>query len=382
MTFLLALALVITRRQGLTIFLRAAAAALLVPSLAVVIIALGAELLDVSASPITLPVIAVVVAAVLPTTGLIASALVKNGLSEGARPRRPALDRDLDARHGCDRRHSRLRPRCRRAGDGVPGVRHHRHRRGRHGDLGRPSLRLDRRGSRLDRRALDRPRHPRRLGDRHRALRAAAGTRRGRRRGDPGRPRPEGRRRPLRDRPRCRRRVVAGRARDRRVGNGCGASRGARSACWPGPRSCSGSVRLIKGGSEDKPNRFLPLRRPTLVIAIAAAASGAIQGIRYGSGVEELPSFLDPTYVMLTVLAFALVATALAARRRTRRGHGTRSSRGAGALVVPGRRGLPGRGPDERDQPDAARHLDRVVAHDGAARPAGRDRRSGLERVP
>ena len=85
-TFLLALALVITRRPGLTIFLRAAAAAILVPSLAVVIIALGAELLDVSASPITLPVIAVVVAAVLPTTGLIASALVKNGLSEaGAR---------------------------------------------------------------------------------------------------------------------------------------------------------------------------------------------------------------------------------------------------------------------------------------------------------
>ena len=106
-------------------------------------------------------------------------------------------------------------------------------------------------------------------------------------------------------------------------------SRGGRSACWPGRRSCWRSGPLIKGGSEEKPNRFLPLRRPTLVIAIAAAASGAIQGIRYGSGVEDLPSFLDPTYVMLTVLAFALVATALAA------GAGRVAVTGPGAREVP-----------------------------------------------
>ncbi|CAN5368422.1 hypothetical protein BH11ACT3_BH11ACT3_10120 [soil metagenome] len=81
-TFALALALLLTRREGMTRLLRTGAATLLVPSLAVVIISLGAQVLEVSGSPITLPVIAVIVACVLPSTGLIASALVRHGISD------------------------------------------------------------------------------------------------------------------------------------------------------------------------------------------------------------------------------------------------------------------------------------------------------------
>jgi hypothetical protein len=81
-TFALALALLVTRRPGLTRFLRATAAALLVPALAVVVICLGAQMLAVSASPITLPIIAIIVACTLPSTGLIEVALVHRGLDE------------------------------------------------------------------------------------------------------------------------------------------------------------------------------------------------------------------------------------------------------------------------------------------------------------
>ena len=79
-TFALALTLVVSRRPGVTVFLRAAAAALLVPALAVVVICLGAQVLAVSASPSTLPVIATIVAVVLPNTGRIAEALIRHGL--------------------------------------------------------------------------------------------------------------------------------------------------------------------------------------------------------------------------------------------------------------------------------------------------------------
>ena len=79
--FLLILALVITRRSGLTGFLRVASAALLVPSLSVVVLAVAAQFLQVSASPIALPIIAVIVAVTLPTAGLVASALERRGLS-------------------------------------------------------------------------------------------------------------------------------------------------------------------------------------------------------------------------------------------------------------------------------------------------------------
>ena len=78
--FLLALTLLITRRPGLGIVLRMIAAGLLVPSLAVVVICLGAQVLLGSASPVTLPIIAVLVAIVLPGTGLIGSLLGKRGI--------------------------------------------------------------------------------------------------------------------------------------------------------------------------------------------------------------------------------------------------------------------------------------------------------------
>ncbi|MCA0217979.1 MAG: hypothetical protein LCH43_11580 [Actinobacteria bacterium] len=80
-TFALLLAIMLTRRPGLTLVIRAGAAALLVPALAVVVICLGAQVLSVSASPITLPVIAVIVACTLPATGLIAAAVAAQGVS-------------------------------------------------------------------------------------------------------------------------------------------------------------------------------------------------------------------------------------------------------------------------------------------------------------
>ncbi len=79
-TFLLALTLLFTTRPGLNRFVRSLAAALLVPSLAVVVVCLGAQLLAVSASPVTLPIIAVIVACTLPSTGLIRAALERRGI--------------------------------------------------------------------------------------------------------------------------------------------------------------------------------------------------------------------------------------------------------------------------------------------------------------
>ena len=91
--FLLALTLTTTRRAGLTLALRALAAGLLVPALAVVIISLGAQVLAVSASPITLPVIAVIVAVTLPSTGLIGAALIRHGIADAtARAARIAIE--------------------------------------------------------------------------------------------------------------------------------------------------------------------------------------------------------------------------------------------------------------------------------------------------
>ncbi|TFD57663.1 hypothetical protein E3T39_12795 [Cryobacterium suzukii] len=78
--FLLALTLLNTRRAGLGIVLRFIAASLLVPSLAVVVICLGAQVLLGSASPVTLPVIAALVAIVLPSTGLIGRVLGRRGI--------------------------------------------------------------------------------------------------------------------------------------------------------------------------------------------------------------------------------------------------------------------------------------------------------------
>ncbi|SIT84199.1 SCO7613 C-terminal domain-containing membrane protein [Microbacterium sp. RU33B] len=69
--FALALTLVITSRPGLGIAVRSLAAAVLVPSVAVVVVCLGAQLLAGSGSPVVLPVIAVVVAIVLPTTDTV-----------------------------------------------------------------------------------------------------------------------------------------------------------------------------------------------------------------------------------------------------------------------------------------------------------------------
>ena len=78
--FLLALTLLLTTRPGLNRFVRSLAAAILVPSVAVVVVCLGAQLLAVSASPVTLPIIAVIVACTLPSTGLIRAAVERRGI--------------------------------------------------------------------------------------------------------------------------------------------------------------------------------------------------------------------------------------------------------------------------------------------------------------
>lgn len=83
-TFALALTLLLTNRPGLTTAVRTAAAAILVPSLAVVVICVGAYYLATSASPITLPIIAVIVAVVLPLTARIEVALISLGRSDVA----------------------------------------------------------------------------------------------------------------------------------------------------------------------------------------------------------------------------------------------------------------------------------------------------------
>lgn len=87
--FLLALTLLVTRRAGLGVVVRTAAAGLLVPSLAVVVVCLGAQVLLGSASPVTLPVIAVIVALVLPSTLLVRAALERRGI----RPRDAGIAR-------------------------------------------------------------------------------------------------------------------------------------------------------------------------------------------------------------------------------------------------------------------------------------------------
>lgn len=81
--FVLAASLLLTRRPGLTVAVRTVAAGMLVPALAVVIVCLGAQLLPSSGSPVTLPIIATVVALAMPATPLIHGALLARGHAVG-----------------------------------------------------------------------------------------------------------------------------------------------------------------------------------------------------------------------------------------------------------------------------------------------------------
>ena len=80
--FLLAAAIVLVHRPGITVALRGFAATALVPSLAVVVINVVAVLAEKSASPITLPIVAGLVAVTLPTTGLVGVGLQRLGHAE------------------------------------------------------------------------------------------------------------------------------------------------------------------------------------------------------------------------------------------------------------------------------------------------------------
>ncbi len=75
--FLLALTLLLSARPGLALWLRVAAAGLLVPSLAVIAVSIGAEALASSGSPVVLPAIAVLVAVVLGGLGSIEAGLAR-----------------------------------------------------------------------------------------------------------------------------------------------------------------------------------------------------------------------------------------------------------------------------------------------------------------
>lgn len=78
--FSLSLTLMVTRRPGLGAALRAVCGAVLVPALAVVIVCLGAQLLSISASPVTLPVIAVLAALGLPAAAIARTVLAGRGI--------------------------------------------------------------------------------------------------------------------------------------------------------------------------------------------------------------------------------------------------------------------------------------------------------------
>lgn len=80
MMFALALTIVLTRRPGLNPAVRNIAAALLVPALAVVVTCLGAQFLETSGSPVVLPVVAVMVAVVLPCIDDLGALLVRRGV--------------------------------------------------------------------------------------------------------------------------------------------------------------------------------------------------------------------------------------------------------------------------------------------------------------
>ncbi|MDX2025269.1 SCO7613 C-terminal domain-containing membrane protein, partial [Microcella sp.] len=80
----LALSLVLTHRHALSTRVRSLAAAALVPSIAVVIVNLGAVLLESSGSPVVLPLIAVVVAVTLPLLAQLEAALPVRGLTPAA----------------------------------------------------------------------------------------------------------------------------------------------------------------------------------------------------------------------------------------------------------------------------------------------------------
>jgi hypothetical protein len=90
--FALALTLALTRRPGLTRVVRSGAAALLLPSLAVVVVNVIPRIIETDivpawsgggGAPVTLPVIATIVALVLPTTPLIAGSLRRGEIAEG-----------------------------------------------------------------------------------------------------------------------------------------------------------------------------------------------------------------------------------------------------------------------------------------------------------
>ena len=77
--FVLALSLLLTRRPGLTGLVRTLAAAMLVPAIAVTIVCLGAQLLPGSGSPVVLPLIAAVIALVLPASTALRGLLIARG---------------------------------------------------------------------------------------------------------------------------------------------------------------------------------------------------------------------------------------------------------------------------------------------------------------
>ncbi|MGK3950162.1 SCO7613 C-terminal domain-containing membrane protein [Microbacterium sp. K2] len=79
--FVLAMTLLLTRRPGLTLLVRTTAAGMLVPTLSVVVVCLGAQLLAASGSPIVLPIVAVVVALALTSSTLVKGVLVTRGHS-------------------------------------------------------------------------------------------------------------------------------------------------------------------------------------------------------------------------------------------------------------------------------------------------------------
>ena len=167
------------------------------------------------------------------------------------------------------------------------------------------------------------------------------------------------------------------------TGNGddgiVGASRGVPSGCSPERGSCSCSAHSPAAATSRLAERFAAIRIPTLALAIAAGAAGPIQAVRYGLGRDQLELIGLP--LLLVCLAFGATGAIVAAVGRTHRDRQRRiriPPREDALAVRPGDR-LPGRVCVARD---AARNsttgddLDHVGAHarlprvHGAHRPA------------
>ena len=293
--FGLALTLVTTTREGLGVVVRTLAAATLVPPSRSSAVCLGAQLLPMSGSPVVLPVIAAIVAGVL-GLGRPDRRRARPPAAAGAGARRGTRGRGI--RCSSPRRSpSRSRSCGRRPASHDPA-------------RARDPRRRVRRDRRSPRRAATHGRSPARRSPARcgapGASPASPGSsptccrrprRRGRRRGAHRTRSPRGG--PVHRRAGDRGGAGADRARPGRTDAAHPGALGRRRRSPPGPwaswaprgrwwRHPSSS----RAASAPRVRRLRALRAPTLAVAIVAATAAAVQGVRWGTGLDPAPT--DP----------------------------------------------------------------------------------------